>query len=58
MLCDTDRKIGMMYGACESPQAATPKRITYVIDQNGVITHTIPQVDPRTHTATVLEMVS
>src|SRR5262245_17794857 len=33
LLCDTDRKIGMAYGACDSPGAGHAKRITYVIDE-------------------------
>lgn len=58
LLCDTGRKIGMAYGACETPDAGYAKRITYVIDDKGIITHALPKVDPTTHTAKVLQMVS
>ena len=58
LLCDTDRKIGLAYGACDNPSAGYAKRISYVIDEKGIITHVMPKVDPTTHTARVLQMVS
>lgn len=58
LLCDTDRKIGLAYGACDEADAGYAKRISYVIDEKGVITHTMPKIDPTTHTAKVLAMVS
>lgn len=48
----------MAYGACDSADAGYPTRITYIIDENGVITHTLPKVDPKSHTDDVLAMVS
>jgi peroxiredoxin Q/BCP len=57
LLCDTERKIGMAYGACDSPDAKHAKRITYVIDENGVIRHALAKVDPPTHTAEILALV-
>jgi peroxiredoxin len=35
-----------------------PKRITYVIDENGKIAHVLPKVDPSTHTDKMLELVA
>ena len=37
LLCDTDRKIGMAYGAATSADDQYAKRIAYVIDENGRI---------------------
>lgn len=37
LISDTDRKIGMLYGACESPSDKKAKRIAFVIDENGTI---------------------
>lgn len=58
LLCDTDRSLGMAYGACDKPDAGYAKRITYVIDEQGVIRHVLPKVDPSTHTAQILALVS
>jgi thioredoxin-dependent peroxiredoxin len=54
LLCDTDRKVGLAYGACDSPKAAYAERISYVIDEQGKILRAYPQVDPRIHAAEVL----
>ena len=37
LLCDTERKIGMAYGAATSADDQYAKRIAYVIDENGRI---------------------
>ncbi len=54
LLCDTERKVGMAYGACASAKAAHAERISYVIDERGKILRAYPQVDPRIHAAEVL----
>jgi peroxiredoxin len=38
-LCDTERKIGVQYGAADDPSARSAKRITYVIDEKGKVAH-------------------
>ena len=45
LLCDTERKIGMAYGAAESPKDEYARRIAYVIDENGKIAQAHPKVD-------------
>jgi peroxiredoxin len=50
-----DRKIGMTYGAADSPQAVFAKRITYVIGPDGKIAQAYPKVDPKSHPKTILE---
>jgi peroxiredoxin Q/BCP len=57
LLCDTRREIGMAYGACDKPSAGHARRISYVIDENGIILHVLPKVDPATHTAEVLALL-
>jgi thioredoxin-dependent peroxiredoxin len=54
LLCDTERKVGLAYGACGSPKASYAARISYVIDEQGRILRAYPQVDPRVHAAEVL----
>ena len=48
----------MAYGAADSPKTGAPARVTYVIDAGGVISHTLENVDPSTHTDDVLAMVT
>ena len=57
LLCDTDRSLGLAYGACDRPDAGHARRITYVIDPQGRIAHVLPKVDPATHTALVLSLL-
>jgi len=54
LLCDTDRKVALAYGACDNPKAAYAERISYLIDEQGRILRVYPQVDPRVHAAEVL----
>jgi thioredoxin-dependent peroxiredoxin len=49
LLCDTDRDIGMKYGACDSPSAGSAKRITYVIDVDGLISQVYGKVNAAEH---------
>lgn len=54
LLCDTDRTIGIAYGAAESATQATAKRISYVIDKNGKVKTVWGKVDVKAHTEEVL----
>ena len=54
LLCDTERKIGMAYGAGDSPDAGYAKRITYVIGEDGRIAQAIGQVNAAAHPAELL----
>lgn len=49
LLCDVDREIGLAYGACDKPTAASARRITYVIGPDGKIKQAHPTVSARTH---------
>ena len=49
LLCDMDRKIGIAYGAAESPKDEFARRIAYVIDEDGKIAEAHPNVDPKSY---------
>jgi thioredoxin-dependent peroxiredoxin len=55
LLCDTDRKVGLTYGACESAQDGYAKRISYVIGEDGKILQAYPKVDAARHPQELLE---
>jgi thioredoxin-dependent peroxiredoxin len=55
LLSDTDRKIGLAYGACDSPKDEYARRIAYVIDENGRIAQGHAKVDARTYPAEQLK---
>jgi peroxiredoxin Q/BCP len=54
LLCDTNRTIGLAYGACDDPKAGFARRISYVIDEQGKILKAYDSVIPRNHPAEVL----
>ncbi len=49
LLSDTDRRVGMAYSACDEPTDGYARRITYVIDPEGRISHAFEQVNAREH---------
>jgi len=49
LLCDTDHKIGLAYGAADSPKDEYARRIAYVIDENGKIAEAHAKVDARAY---------
>lgn len=53
-MSDTDRKIGMAYGACTDPKAGYASRISYLIDEQGKIAAVYPKVVPKEHPGQVL----
>lgn len=44
LLCDTDRKVAMAYGAADSKEAATARRAAVIIDPEGKVKHYFPKV--------------
>ena len=54
LLCDTDRRVGLAYGACDDPAAQYARRITYVIDEDGHIAQAIGEVNAREHPEALL----
>jgi peroxiredoxin Q/BCP len=57
LLCDEKREIGMAYGACDSPDAKTARRITYVIGPDGKIQKAYPKVSPADHPEQILREI-
>ena len=57
LLCDTERDLGMKYGACKSKTDKSASRIAYVIDSNGSIAHAFPKVDAANFPETVLSVL-
>ncbi|HIA02561.1 MAG TPA: redoxin domain-containing protein [Myxococcales bacterium] len=55
LLCDTDRVLGMAFGACSGPDESCARRVTVVIDANGVVEQVVDTVDAKTHPASLLE---
>lgn len=54
LLCDTERNVGMAYGAARTFDEGYAKRISYVIDEEGKILLVYPEVDPAGHLDTIL----
>lgn len=49
LIGDTDHKIGLAYGACDSPKDEYARRIAYVIDEEGKIAQAHGKVDARAY---------
>lgn len=47
LLCDTDRKVGLAYGACASAKERFAARVTYVIGTDGRIEQAMLTRDPK-----------
>jgi len=54
LLCDTERKLGVAYGAADDAQARSAKRISYLIGKDGRIKKAWEKVDASSHPAQVL----
>ena len=55
LLCDTDKKIGLAYGAGDSEKDEYARRIAYVIDEEGKIAQAHAKVDASTDPAEQLK---
>ena len=54
LLCDTERSIGLAYGACDDAGAKHAGRISYLIGTDGTIRRAYAKVDPAGHPEQVL----
>ena len=54
LLSDGDHALAKSVGAARSLMPFA-KRVSYLVDGNGVILETYPDVDPKTHAAEVIE---
>jgi peroxiredoxin Q/BCP len=57
LLSDTDREIGMSYGACDERSAEYAKRISYLISPDQTIARAWAKVDPKSHPTEVLSFL-
>lgn len=55
LLCDTDHRIGVAYGAADSVADEYPRRIAYVIDENGTIAQAHAKVDAASYPSEQLQ---
>lgn len=46
LLCDTDKSIGIAYGAADDDSAGWPNRYTFVIGPDGTIKASLDTQDP------------
>jgi thioredoxin-dependent peroxiredoxin len=54
LLSDSNHEVAIAYGACSGADARYPDRVSFLIDEHGVIEKVYDQVDPRDHPARVL----
>lgn len=54
LLADTDYSISRAFGAFNEERQMS-KRMTFIIDKNGIIQHIFPKVDVRAHAEEVVE---
>jgi len=54
LLSDIDREIARAYGACSDAKAQHAERVSFLIDEHGIIARVYDRVDPRDHPARVL----
>jgi peroxiredoxin Q/BCP len=54
LLCDTDRSVGVAYGACADSKARYASRVSFLIDEDGKLARIYDKVNPRDHPAQVL----
>ncbi len=54
LLCDTNRELGIAYGAARNADEGYAKRISYLIGEDGKILLAYPKVDPKGHLDQIL----
>lgn len=57
LLCDVDRKVSMAYGAAGFEKAYYSNRMTYLIDENGIISKVYKKVIPSNHAEELLKLL-
>ena len=54
LICDEDRAMGLAYGAADSPNASSARRVGVVIGPDGRIVEWLPKVDASSYPHDVL----
>jgi len=57
LLCDTDRVMGLAYGAAASSTAPNAQRVGVVVGPDGRVKEWQPKVDARTYPQEVLKRI-
>ena len=57
LLCDTDRSMGVAYGAADDTSARSARRIGVIIGPDGKVTHYFPKVEARKFPEEALQLV-
>ncbi len=57
LLCDTERKMGLAYGAADSPSDAKARRVGVVVGPDGKVKEWLPKVDAGTYPQDVLQRI-
>lgn len=57
LLCDTDRKVGVAYGAADLNSATNARRIGVVVGPDGKVKEYLPKVDPKSYPQEVLKRI-
>jgi len=57
LLSDSDKTVAKLYGAKNSWFLPVPRRMTFVINKDGVICAILPKVDVSTHAADILKII-
>jgi len=57
LLADTDRSIGLAYGACDAKTDGNARRIAYLIGPDGAIEEAHPTIDVRGYPGEQLKRV-
>jgi peroxiredoxin Q/BCP len=57
LLCDTERKMGVAYGAAASATAGNAQRVGVVIGADGKVVEWLPKVDAKTYPQDVLKRI-
>ena len=55
LLCDTERSLGLAYGACTAKDEAHARRLTYVIGPDGRVEKAVDTKDPGAQAAELLD---
>lgn len=58
MLSDESRKLALAFGAADSADARTAKRVSVLLDEQGRVAKLYPKVDAGTHADEVLRDLS
>jgi len=57
LLCDRSGKVSRQFGATSYDHAAFANRITYIIDESGIIAKAFPKVIPANHAEELLKLI-